>query len=118
VPDDAQMAIGAALRVTNLETMDTRSMMPIYLVMDDNSQQYIENRVQDWNFRISFTEMNANSGNATFAVQGVNVMPDDWVVVQAYTKPMISLLWLGIIIMTVGFIVAIIRRVQDIRYQR
>ena len=118
VPDDARMAIGAALKVTNLETMETRSMMPIYLVMDDNSQQYIENKVQSWNFRVAFTEMNANSGQATFAVEGVNVMPDDWVVVQAYTKPMISLLWLGIIIMTVGFIVAIVRRIQDIRYQR
>jgi cytochrome c-type biogenesis protein CcmF len=118
VPDDARMAIGAALEVTNLATMETRSMMPIYLVMDDNSQQYIENRIQRWDFRIAFTEMNANSGRATFAVEGVNVMPDDWVVVQAYTKPMISLLWLGIIIMTVGFVVAIVRRVQDIRHQR
>jgi len=118
VPADAQMAIGANLRVTNLETRETRSMMPIYLVMEDNSQQYIENRVEDWNLRMSFTEMNANNGNATFAVEGVDVMPENWVVVQAYTKPLISLLWIGIIIMTGGFVIAIGRRVQDIRFRR
>jgi len=118
VPEGAQMAVGANLRVTNLETRETRSMMPIYLVMNDNSQQYLETRAGDWNLRMAFTEMNANNGKATFAVEGVDVMPEEWVVVQAYTKPLISLLWIGIIVMTVGFVVAIGRRVQDIRFRR
>jgi cytochrome c-type biogenesis protein CcmF len=118
VPDEAKMAVGAQLTVANLETGQTRKMMPIYLVMQDNSQQYIENRVEDWGLRMAFTEMNASSGNATFAVQGVDVMPDNWVVVQAYTKPLISLLWIGIIVMTGGFCISIVRRVQDIRHQR
>jgi cytochrome c-type biogenesis protein CcmF len=118
VPDGAMMAVGAHLNVTNLKTQETRSLKPIYLVMKDNSQQYVENRVADWDLRMAFTQMDVNSGKATFAVEGVDVMPDDWVVVQAYAKPMISLLWLGIIIMTFGFVVAIIRRVGDIRHQR
>jgi len=118
VPDGAMMAVGARLNVTNLKTQETRSLKPIYLVMKDNSQQYVENRVADWDLRMAFTQMDVNSGKATFAVEGVDVMPDDWVVVQAYAKPMISLLWLGIIMMTFGFVVAIIRRVGDIRHQR
>ncbi|MCS4193668.1 cytochrome c-type biogenesis protein CcmF [Salinibacter ruber] len=118
VPDDAQMAVGARLRVTNLDTRETRSLMPIYLVMNDNSQQYIENRIADWDLRMSFTEMDANNGEATFAVEGVDVMPENWVVVQAYTKPLISVLWGGIIILTIGFVVSIGRRVQDIRFRR
>ncbi|MFP4228335.1 MAG: heme lyase CcmF/NrfE family subunit [Salinivenus sp.] len=118
VPDNAQMAVGAEMEVTNLETQETRSLMPIYVVMEDNSQQYIENQVEDWDLRLSFMEMDASNGKATFAVEGVDVMPEEWVVVQAYTKPLISLLWIGIIVMTVGFVVSIGRRVQDIRYQR
>ena len=118
VPENAQMAVGAQLEVTNLQTQETRSLMPIYVVMQDNSQQYIENRIADWNFRMAFTEMNASNGKATFAVEGVDVMPENWVVVQAYTKPLISLLWIGIIVMTVGFVLSIGRRVQDIRYRR
>jgi len=118
VPPGAQMAVGARLSVTNLQTQETRSLQPIYLVMKDNSQQYVENRVADWDLRMAFTEMNVNTGKATFAIEGVDVMPEDWVVVQAYAKPMISLLWIGIIVMTFGFVVAIVRRVQDIRLQR
>jgi cytochrome c-type biogenesis protein CcmF len=118
VPDDAQMAVGANLRVTNLETQETRSMMPIYLVMNDNSQQYLENRIADWDLRMAFTEMNANNSKATIAIEGVDDMQENWVVVQAYTKPLISLLWIGIIVMAVGFVIAIGRRVQDIRFRR
>jgi cytochrome c-type biogenesis protein CcmF len=118
VPEDAQMAVGARLRVTNVETRETRSLMPIYVVMNDDSQQYIENRIADWDLRMSFTEMDANSGKATFAVEGVDVMPENWVVVQAYTKPLISVLWLGIIVLTVGFVVSIGRRVQDVRFRQ
>jgi cytochrome c-type biogenesis protein CcmF len=88
------------------------------VVGPDNSQQYVENRIADWGLRMAFTEMNASNGKASFAVEGVDVMPEDWVVVQAYTKPLISLLWVGIIVMTVGFVVAIGRRVQDIRFRR
>ena len=118
VPADAKMAVGANMRVANLQTQETRSIMPIYLVMNDNSQQYLENKIPGWNLRMAFTEMNASNGKATFAVEGVDVMPEDWVVVQAYTKPLISLLWIGIIVMTVGFVVSIGRRVQDIRFRR
>jgi cytochrome c-type biogenesis protein CcmF len=118
VPDDAKMAVGANLRVTNMKTQETRSMMPIYVVGKDNSQQYIENRIADWGIRMAFTEMNASNGKASFAIEGVDVMPENWVVVQAYTKPLISLLWTGIIVMTIGFVIAIGRRIQDIRFRR
>jgi len=118
VPANAQMAVGAVLRVTELQSGETRSLMPIYLVMDDNTEQYIENRVADWGVRFAFTQMNVGSGKATFAVDGVDVMPEDWVVVQAYAKPMISLVWIGIIVLTIGFLVSIARRVQDIAHAR
>jgi len=118
VPENAQIAVGAQLEVTNLETQQTRSLMPIYVVTNDNNEQYIENRIEEWDLRMSFTEMNVSSGKATFAVEGVDVMPDEWVVVQAYTKPLISLIWIGIVVLTGGFIVSIVRRVQDIRYSR
>jgi cytochrome c-type biogenesis protein CcmF len=118
VPENARMAVGANLRVRNMKTQETRSLMPIYVVTQDNGQQYIENRISDWGIRMAFTEMNASNGKASFAVEGVDVMPENWVVVQAYTKPLISLLWTGIIVMTIGFVIAIGRRVQDIRFRR
>ena len=116
VPDEAQMAVAAVLHATNLETGERRTLRPIYLIMQDRSVQYIENRVRDWGLKIAFTEMDVNTGQANLAIEGVEVMPEDWIVVQAYEKPFISLVWIGIILMTGGFVVAIARRVQDVRF--
>jgi len=44
----------------------------------------------------------------------VDVMPEDWVVVQAYSKPLISLVWIGIIVLSIGFMISIARRIRDI----
>jgi cytochrome c-type biogenesis protein CcmF len=116
VPDDAQMAVAAVLHATNLETGERRTLRPVYLIMQDRSVQYLENRVSDWGLKVAFTKMDASTGKINLAIEGVDVMPEDWVVVQAYAKPFISLVWLGIILMTGGFIVAIIRRARDLQF--
>jgi len=116
VPDNAQMAVAAVLQATNLETGAQRTLRPVYLVMQDRSVQYIENRVADWGLTVAFTKMDVNTGKVNLAVEGVDVMPEDWVVVQAYAKPFISLVWLGIILMTGGFIVSIVRRARDVQF--
>ena len=114
LPPDAQMAVGAVLRITNLSSREMRQIMPVYMIGSNKQPQYLENRIPDWDLRVAFTEMNVNSGKATFALEGVDVMPEEWVVVQAYSKPMISLVWAGIIIFTVGFFVSTGRRIRDI----
>jgi len=116
VPNDAQMAVAAVLHATNLETGVRRTLRPIYVIMQDRSVQYVENRVRDWNLKVAFTEMDVNTGKANLAIEGVEVMPEDWVVVQAYAKPFISLVWIGIILMTGGFVVAIVRRASDLEF--
>jgi len=116
LPDDTQMAVAAVLNATNLETGARRTLRPIYLIMQDRSVQYIENRVRDWDLKVAFTEMDVNTGKVSLAIEGVDVMPEDWVVVQAYAKPFISLVWIGIILMTGGFVVAIVRRARDLQF--
>jgi cytochrome c-type biogenesis protein CcmF len=115
VPADAEITVAARVDVTHLPTGETRTMQPIYIVMPDGSQQYVETRARDWDLGLAFTSMNVDTGKATLAFDGVEVMPEDWVVVQAYEKPFISLVWIGIIVMTVGFGFATARRAQDAR---
>ena len=39
----------------------------------------------------------------------------DWLVVQAYEKPLINLVWIGIIILSLGFVLAIYRRTAELK---
>ena len=89
IPEDAQMAVGAALDVTNLQTGETRTMLP-HLHRDERRQPRSTWK-RAWptgNVRLAFTAMERDSGKRyASAVDGVDVMPDDWVVVQAYRSP-------------------------------
>ncbi len=118
VPEGAQVAVAAVIRATNTETNEARLLKPIYLVMDDRSEQFVQTRVRDWGLTLAFAGMNVDSGQIKLVVEGVDVMPEDWVVVQAYEKPFIGLLWTGIIVVTLGFAVSIGRRAKDLAFSR
>jgi cytochrome c-type biogenesis protein CcmF len=118
--DSTQISVAAVLDFTDLKTGETRTLRPVYMIMNDRSQQFVPTEAKDWGFSIAFVGMNVDSGEAHFFLNGINVMPEDWLVVQSYEKPFINLLWIGIILLTLGFLVSLLRRVQDLRlsYQR
>ncbi len=115
VPDSTAIAVAAVLDMTNLKTGETHELRPIYIVMEDGRQQYIQNRMNDWGVAVTFSGMNVDNGSANLVVEGVRVAAEDWVVIQAHEKPFINLVWLGLFILTGGFIVAMVRRIQDQR---
>ncbi len=118
IPDSTAIAVAASLNLTNTFTREIRGLSPVYLVMEDGRQQFIQNRVADWGLTVTFAGMNVDSGSANFVVEGGEVADEDWVVVQAYEKPFINLVWLGIIVLSVGFTIAMGRRIQDHRNAR
>lgn len=110
------LRVGAVLDVTNTQTGETRELRPVYLLRKSNGQvSFIPARAEDWNLTLTFQRMNVNTGEIVLGVEGVRVMPEDWLVVQAYEKPFINILWIGIIIMTGGFGLAFARRMRDTR---
>ncbi len=112
---NVEVAVAAVLAVTNLRTNETREMRPIYIIKKDRAVEFIQNRAQDWDLALTFTAMNVNTGAINLAVEGVEMAPEDWVIVQAYEKPLINVLWIGILMLTGGFALSIYRRIQDVR---
>ena len=111
--DSLDLAVGAELKVTNTATGEARTISPVYLILADRSQQYVQNTIPDWGLGFSFTGMQVENDAVKLAVEGASTAPTDWVVVQAYRKPFISLLWLGTLVLAVGFTLSIVRRVQE-----
>ena len=46
---------------------------------------------------------------------GIKTRQKDWVVIKALEKPYINLLWIGTLILLVGFGVAMTRRVREFK---
>ncbi|MDX1740268.1 MAG: cytochrome C assembly protein, partial [Rhodothermales bacterium] len=113
--DSQQIVVGASLQVMNLETTEVRDIRPLYIVEPDRSVRFEPARIDEWNVGFSFIGMNVDTGAVQLEVDGVEAAPQEWIVVQAYEKPLINLVWIGIIVLSLGFVLAIYRRAGDLK---
>ena len=65
--------------------------------------------------RAKFTNIDPKTGKFGFAF---NTTQRDYVVLKAIEKPMINLLWIGTLVLMLGFIMAIIRRYREFKLMR
>lgn len=110
----SEISVRAVLEVTNLETGETELLSPVYRILENREVESTPEGVEDWDLSITFTGMDVDSGEAYLAIDGAQVEPEDWVVVEAYEKPLISLVWIGFIMLSIGFVVAGVRRAKDL----
>lgn len=114
VPEESlEIAVGARLVLTNNATGETRRLAPVYGVTEGGEQVYAQNRVPEWGITVAFAGMMVEDDAVRLVVDGARTTPEDWIVVQAYRKPAINLLWLGTLIMGLGFGIALVRRASD-----
>ena len=116
VADSVDLAVAARLDVTNEATGETRTLRPVYVITTDNQQQFVQNRAVDWGLGVAFAGMVVDEGAIRLVFEGATVAAEDWLVVQAYEKPFISLLWLGTGILGLGFGVSFVRRLGESRH--
>ncbi|MDE2996367.1 MAG: cytochrome c biogenesis protein CcsA [Bacteroidota bacterium] len=113
ISDSAEVAVGANLLLTQTESGEQRELKPVYIIKGDRSVEYLQNSIPEWGISVAFTGMNVDSGSINLGIEGVEMPPEDWLVVQAYEKPFISLVWIGFIILSLGFCLSVYRRAVD-----
>lgn len=82
---------------------------PIY-VIKNMAAGMIPAVVPDLATRISLLEIDPQNDSFTL---GLNTTQKEWVILEAVEKPLINILWLGTLIMIIGFGIAISRRYSD-----
>ena len=114
-PADVDIAVAARLEITNHATGETRLLRPVYVITQSRQQQYVQNRAVDWGLGVAFAGMVVDEGAIKVVVEGAETAEEEWVVVQAYEKPFISLLWIGTGLLGLGFGVSFARRLGESR---
>ncbi len=66
---------------------------------------------------ILFTLINIHPETNEFTI-GINTRQKDWVVIKAYEKPMINILWIGTLVVMAGFTLAMVRRFREFRLMK
>ncbi|HEX8298468.1 MAG TPA: cytochrome c biogenesis protein CcsA [Rubricoccaceae bacterium] len=116
--DSVDMAIAAKLDVRNTRTGETRLLRPVYVIDKQNRQLFVQNRATDWGLGLAFVGMVIDEGAIKLVAEGATPAEPEWVVVQAYEKPFLSMLWLGTIVLGLGFAVSFGRRLSESRQAR
>ncbi|MDQ4142023.1 MAG: cytochrome c biogenesis protein CcsA [Bacteroidota bacterium] len=82
---------------------------PVF-VIKDNLVGRIPDEIEDLGLRLTF--INIDTKNNRFKI-GVNTTQKDYIILAAVEKPFINILWIGTIIMSIGFVMAIVKRYQE-----
>ena len=108
-----EIAVGARLEITRLSDRERRLVTPMFEVMGTRETRSTPAQVDDFGLSLSFVGMSVDDGAINLLVDGVDVDSPDWIIVEAIEKPFINLVWIGIILITLGFIFSIARRAQE-----
>jgi cytochrome c-type biogenesis protein CcmF len=83
---------------------------PIFLIKDKSQVGRLPSEINDLGVKI--TLLNIHPDTNEFAL-GISTRQKDWVVIKALEKPLINVLWIGTLILMIGFTIAMVRRFRD-----
>ncbi|MCC5919127.1 MAG: cytochrome c biogenesis protein CcsA [Cyclobacteriaceae bacterium] len=81
-------------------------LQPVFIVKD-NMVGRVPVVLPGYGIKMVFAGINPEKNTFTF---DVNTTQKDWIIMKAIEKPMINLLWIGIVLLMVGFVIATRRR--------
>ncbi len=96
-------------RVRVLDKNGEHILSPAFIIKDRLVGRRAETS-DELGVRIQLNEINPQTGKFTFAV---NRTQRDYIVMKALEKPLINLLWIGTLIVVLGFLIATIRRYRE-----
>ncbi|MBI3219033.1 MAG: cytochrome c biogenesis protein CcsA [Bacteroidetes bacterium] len=83
---------------------------PIFLIKDKSQVGRLPSEINDLGVKI--TLLNIHPETNEFLL-GITTRQKDWVVIKALEKPLINVLWIGTLILMIGFSIAMVRRFRD-----
>lgn len=111
-----EVRIGAKLRVASDNTATSTEVVPYKIITNGNQQDVPAKFGDRYELRIASMTPNRESpekSSVEITVVDLTKEEGDVLVVEASIKPYINLVWSGVLILLLGFIVTIVRRVQE-----
>jgi cytochrome c-type biogenesis protein CcmF len=109
--NNLQVMLAAELTVHNFNK--TFQARPIYGIQGNKAVNY-DALVEEAKLKFSFVGVNPQDGSITIETSEAD-LSGDFIIMKAIVFPWINLVWAGTIIMIIGFMVAIIRRIKEYR---
>lgn len=105
-PQQGDIAVSASLTLRDLFG-DSATLNPVYYIRD-NYEQYIEDTLAERSTYIRLAKILPEEDAAEIMIRQPE---EDYIVMKALLFPYINLLWLGIIVMVLGFFISMVNRI-------
>ena len=107
-PADGDLAVKAILKVYDLNGA-VKELAPLYILRDKQYITYMEDTLQSMGLFTRFANLNVKSQDSVSAdIMVKQTDPkDDFIVLKAIVFPYINVLWIGVIIMVIGFFISL-----------
>ncbi len=105
---DEDVAVKISIRIQ--AEHDTTYLEPMFLIRDKVEVGRLP--AESGELGVKVTLLNIHPDKNEF-VLGVQTRQKDWVIIKAMEKPYINILWLGTGLLTLGFVVSMVRRFSD-----
>ncbi len=90
-----------------------------YMENSGNGAHYIAAQSEEANLKVELTSMNASGGEIELSVTSLNktetqsIQPKEILTIEASIKPFISFVWIGVLVMVIGFSISTYRRGKE-----
>lgn len=110
--DSSSVGVRATVRVKG--EYDDYFAYPIFLIMDGRPG-LVPSEIRDLGLLFKLTNIHPESNTFTL---NVSSRQKDWIVIRALEKPFINILWLGTVVVMIGFTVAMVRRFREFKLMK
>ncbi len=112
----SDIAVGANLNAYNLEGKVT-NIEPVYFIRG-NTENRVDDTLKDYNLFVRFAKLNMDANKSVDIEFKQPSAENDYVVMKAIVFPHINVLWIGTVIMILGTLLALIKRIQQWKNQK
>jgi cytochrome c-type biogenesis protein CcmF len=109
LPQQGDLAVSATLSVHDI-TGATQMLAPVYYIRK-NQEYTIDDTAQEKRVYVRFAKILPDQNAAEIQIKKANPQ-DDYIVLKVLLFPYINLLWWGVIIMALGFLISMVHRMR------
>ncbi|UPK67691.1 cytochrome c biogenesis protein CcsA [Chitinophaga filiformis] len=108
--EPGDLAVGAQLKVVT-KNNEQYNLLPVYCLRDSTKEVSVADTVAPLSLYVRFSKILPKEKKILLQVKESDTFKD-YIVMKAFIFPFINVLWIGILIMIVGFIMSIVYRVK------
>lgn len=113
VAEQGDLAVGAKLKVFT-KNNEQYNLQPVYFIRDSAFQYNIPDTVSPLSLYVRFSKILPKDNKIELEVKESSTFKD-YIVMKALVFPFINVLWIGTLIMIVGFLMSIFQKVKALR---